>query len=99
MGMGMEATVESIYNKHRDDLITFGTGIAGADHAEFRLRDGTALTADVDENGYAAVAWDHDTPLVGVAYEGISPELAGYLDSFTSDDPMSCAEMSAAKPG
>lgn len=66
---------------------------------EFRLRDGTTLVGSVDQNGYALVAWDHDTPLVGVTYEGISPEHADYLDQFIPDDPMSCAESSAAKPG
>jgi hypothetical protein len=66
---------------------------------EFRLRDATALIANVDDNGYALVAWDHDTPLVGVNYEGISPEHADYLDWFIADDPMSCSESSAAKPG
>lgn len=71
---------------------------AGVSSVEFRLRDGSALNADVD-NGYAIVAWDHDTPLVGVTYEGISPEHADYLDWFIADDPMTCAESSAAKPG
>ena len=33
-GMGMESTDESIYNKHRDDLVAFAAGIAGADNAE-----------------------------------------------------------------
>jgi len=32
--MGMEATDESIYNKHRDDLIGFAAAVAGADNAE-----------------------------------------------------------------
>ena len=32
--MGMEATDESIYNKHSDDLIRFAAAVVGADHAE-----------------------------------------------------------------
>ncbi len=68
---------------------------ADVDSVEFRLRDGTTLIADVDDNGYALVAWDHDTPLVAVTYEGISPGNASLLDSFNNmDDSRSCAEMS-----
>jgi hypothetical protein len=71
----------------------------GVGSVEFDLRDGSVLTADVDGNGYALVAWDFDIPLVAVSYEGISAENAAVLDSFKLEDAQSCAEMSARKPG
>ena len=33
-GWGMEGSNESIYNKHRDDLVRYAASLVGADHAE-----------------------------------------------------------------
>jgi len=66
---------------------------------EVALRDGTNLTAEVDESGFALFAWDHDTPWIGITYDGISAEDEALVESWIPEPPMSCAEMSAAKPG